>query len=104
RTCAREERAGGLALARTAPARLAHLGGAALELGGRIHVQAAVEPPCHHRTSLELVTKSRRENDPTLRVEGVLVLPQEHLRHLRLAGPTPISLGALPFPPLRTTL
>ena len=49
-----------------------------VELVDGIDGQAAVERLRHHRTPLELIAKPGREDDPTLRVEGVLVLPQEH--------------------------
>ena len=54
------------------------LRGDPLELLDRVHGQASVECSRHHRTPLELVTKPGREDHPALRVEGVLVLPQEH--------------------------
>ena len=63
----------------------------------RVHGQAAVERSRHHRTPLELVTKPGREDDPTLRVEGVLVLPQEH------AIRTTCVSRCGDFPPLSTT-
>ena len=53
-------------------------GGEPLELVQRIDGETAVQRLRHHRTTLELVAKPGREDDPTLCVEGVLVLPQEH--------------------------
>ena len=91
-----EERAGGLALRAPRLARLAQLRGDAVELGDGVHGEASVQRSCHDRTPLELVPKPDREDHPTLRVEGVLELPQEHgLNHLS-------SVGRI-FPPLPST-
>ena len=76
------------------------------EFGRREDGEAAVERLRHHRTSLELVPEARREDDPPLGVEGVLVLSQEH----RLRAPlspcaprgksSPSTTRRHPMPPL----
>src|SRR4029079_5145902 len=100
-------------------ASLTEVGGDAVELVHRIDGQTAVQRLRHHRTTLELVAKAGREDDPTLRVEGVLVLPQEHdlrttctfqvwgdpplsttRRHLMTQSTTASTLCS-PVPPLR---
>ena len=72
-----------------------------LELLDGVHGQTAVERFRHHRTPLELVTKLRREDDPALRVEGVIELPQEHGLHtfeLPVWGfPSPFHHQAPPY-------
>ena len=81
--------------------RVLEVGGDPLELLDRVNGQAAVERFRHHCTVLQLVTEAGREDDPPLRVEGVLVLSQEH------ALPTTCTFRCgdiLPFPPPGATL
>src|SRR5262249_4422362 len=51
----------------------------------------------------ELVSEARRKDDPPLRVEGVLVLSQEHPRAPRCPSPLPV-VAVLPGPPPSATL
>src|SRR5690349_6471149 len=67
-----------LAFGRPALGGFARVVGDALELRGRVDGEAAIERLGHHCPALELVAKPRRQDDPALRVERVLVFAQEH--------------------------
>jgi hypothetical protein len=69
---------GGLALRCASGPRVLKVGGDPLELLDRVHGQAAIERFRHYGTVLQLVAEAGREDHPPFRVEGVLVLSQEH--------------------------
>src|SRR5262249_46642783 len=83
----REERADRLPLDGAAAADVLQPARPLPELGDGEHGEAAVERLRHDRTPLELVAKARREDDSPLRVEGVLVLSQEHRPRSTCLGP-----------------
>src|SRR5262249_42605040 len=75
------------------------------ELFGRADGEAARERFRHHRPAFELVTKARRQDDPPLRVERVLVFAEEHVASTTCTFRTRgYAASARPYPPLRSPL
>src|SRR5262249_54798605 len=100
---ARRERPCGVELPPTPLRRLSYLLGHLAELLRRIDGEATASPLGHVGAARQLVAVLRGQNHPPLGVQGVLVLPEEHLAPSP-AGCRPMDGGPLPRPPLRAPL
>src|SRR5262249_10867010 len=97
-----EERPCGVELPPTPLRRLPYLLGHLAELLRRIDGEATASPLGHVGAPRQLVAVLRGQDHPPLGVQGVLVLPEEHLAPSP-AGCRPMDGGSLPPPPLRAT-
>src|SRR5205823_12830809 len=98
-----EERPGGVQLAPSPLRALPHPVCHFTELLRRIDGEATAPPPGHEGAARQLVAVLRGQDHPPFGIQGVLVLPEEHL------APSPVGCrpedgGSLPRPPLRATL